>query len=108
VGCAWATLVVNCSMLALACGCCAPRSIYAPCALARMERPHWPTIRLCPRLGVPAGLAILVEVTSFTLMALFIARQGTTLPPQHTRSRPTWPPCCTWCRCRWPSPPVRG
>jgi MATE family multidrug resistance protein len=39
----------------------------------------------CPalQLGVPAGLAIMVEVTSFTLMALFIARQGTTAAAAH-------------------------
>jgi MATE family multidrug resistance protein len=41
-----------------------------------MERPHWPTISHFARLGVPGGMAVLVEVTSFTLMALFIARQG--------------------------------
>ena len=29
------------------------------------------------RLGIPSGLAIAVEVTSFTLVALFVARQGT-------------------------------
>ena len=35
------------------------------------------------RLGVPAGLAVLVEVTSFTLMALFIARLGTLAAAAH-------------------------
>ena len=35
------------------------------------------------RLGLPAGLAILVEVTSFTLMALLIARQGTLAAASH-------------------------
>ena len=35
------------------------------------------------RLGIPAGLAVMVEVTSFTLMALFIARQGTTASAAH-------------------------
>jgi MATE family multidrug resistance protein len=34
-------------------------------------------------LGIPSGLAILVEVTSFTLMALFIARMGTTASASH-------------------------
>ena len=42
-----------------------------------LEPPHWPTIADFARLGVPAALAIMVEVTSFTLMSLFIARQGT-------------------------------
>ena len=35
------------------------------------------------RLGLPAGLAYLVEITSFTLMALFIARLGTTALASH-------------------------
>lgn len=84
VGCAWATLVVNCSMLALAFWLLRTQDIYEPLALwRRMERPHWPTIAGFARLGVPAGLAVMVEVTSFTLMALFIARQGTTASAAH-------------------------
>ncbi len=35
------------------------------------------------RLGIPAGLAIAVEVTSFTLVALFVARQGTLSAASH-------------------------
>jgi MATE family multidrug resistance protein len=35
------------------------------------------------RLGVPAGLSIMVEVTSFTLMALFIARLGSVASASH-------------------------
>lgn len=83
-GCAWATLVVNCSMLALAVWLLRTQDIYAPLQLwRRMEPPHWPTIAGFARLGVPAGLAVMVEVTSFTLMALFIARQGTTASAAH-------------------------
>lgn len=84
VGCAWATLVVNCSMLALALWLLRTQDIYEPLAIwHRLERPHWPTIARFARLGVPAGLAVMVEVTSFTLMALFIARQGTTASAAH-------------------------
>lgn len=84
VGCAWATLVVNCSMLALALWLLRTRSLYRPLALWQpLERPHWPTIAGFARLGVPAGLAVMVEVTSFTLMALFIARQGTVASAAH-------------------------
>jgi MATE family multidrug resistance protein len=35
------------------------------------------------RLGIPSGLAIGVEVTSFTLMALFVARMGTVAAASH-------------------------
>ncbi|WP_010457908.1 MATE family efflux transporter [Acidovorax radicis] len=84
VGCAWATLVVNCSMLALAIWLLRTRDIYRPLHIwRRMEPPHWPTIGGFARLGIPAGLAVMVEVTSFTLMALFIARQGTTASAAH-------------------------
>lgn len=84
VGCAWATLVVNCSMLALAIWLLRTRDIYRPLHIwRRIEPPHWPTIGGFARLGIPAGLAVMVEVTSFTLMALFIARQGTTASAAH-------------------------
>ena len=84
VGCAWATLFVNVSMLALAIWLLRTQSLYTPLGLwRRMEPPHWPTIAGFARLGVPAGLAVMVEVTSFTLMALFIARQGTTASAAH-------------------------
>ena len=84
VGCAWATFVVNCSMLAVAVWLLRTQDTYAPLNLwHRMEPPHGPTIAGFARLGVPAGLAVMVEVTSFTLMALFIARQGTTASAAH-------------------------
>lgn len=84
VGCAWATLVVNCSMLAVAVWLLRTQDLYAPLKIWRpLERPHWPTLAAFARLGIPAGLAVMVEVTSFTLMALFIARQGTTASAAH-------------------------
>lgn len=84
VGCAWATLVVNFGMLALAVWLLRTQTIYTPLQLwRRIERPHLPTLARFARLGVPAGLAVMVEVTSFTLMALFIARQGTVASAAH-------------------------
>lgn len=83
-GCAWATLVVNCAMLAVAVWMLRTRPLYAPLALfAPLARPDWLQIGRLARLGVPGGLAVLVEVTSFTLMALFIARQGATASASH-------------------------
>ncbi|RYF44007.1 MAG: MATE family efflux transporter [Comamonadaceae bacterium] len=84
VGCAWATLVVNYLMLAVALWMVRTQVMYAPYRIWQaMEPPHWPTIRAFARLGVPTGLAIMVEVTSFTLMALFIARLGTVASASH-------------------------
>jgi multidrug resistance protein, MATE family len=83
-GCAWATLVVNYLMLGVACWLLVTQPLYRPYRIwRRLERPDWVAIRGYARLGVPTGLAIMVEVTSFTLMALFIARLGTVAAASH-------------------------
>ncbi|MEY3871967.1 MAG: hypothetical protein RLZZ296_962 [Pseudomonadota bacterium] len=84
VGCAWATLVVNYLLLLLALILLRTNALYLPYRIwARMEKPDWRQIRSFARLGLPAGLAYMVEVTSFTLMALFIARLGTVAAASH-------------------------
>ncbi len=78
VGCAWATLVVNYAMLGVAAWTLRTQPLYREHGIwRRMERPDWRQLGEFLRLGVPGGLAVLVEVTSFTLMALLIARLGT-------------------------------
>jgi len=44
---------------------------------AEWEWPRWDRIRPLLRLGVPMGLTYLIEITSFTLMSIFITRLGT-------------------------------
>jgi MATE family multidrug resistance protein len=84
VGCAWATLVVNTLMLLAGLWLLRTQDIYKPYHLwRRPEKPDWPVIRRFLALGVPAGLSIMVEVTSFTLMALFIARLGAVALASH-------------------------
>jgi MATE family multidrug resistance protein len=84
VGCALATLLVQCLMLAVALWLLRTRELYRPYALwQRLEKPHWPTLAAFARMGIPSGLTILVEVTSFTLMALFVARLGTVAAASH-------------------------
>lgn len=84
VGCAWATLVVNSLMMLTGLWLMRTQDIYQGYDLWRWpERPQWPVLRHFLRLGVPAGLCIMVEVTSFTLMALFIARQGSVASASH-------------------------
>ena len=84
VGCAWATLAVNYLLLALAFVMLRKNAMYKPYEIWKtMEKPDWPQIRQFARLGIPGGLAYLVEVTSFTLMALFIARLGTEASASH-------------------------
>ena len=84
VGCAWATLCIHYLMLALALWLLRTRHFYAPYRLwQRIEAPHWATQRNFLRLGVPSGLTIGVDVTSFTLMSLFIARLGVVASASH-------------------------
>ncbi|MBO9515729.1 MAG: MATE family efflux transporter [Variovorax sp.] len=84
VGCGWATLVVNYTMLGAAIWLLRTEATFRALRFwQRIEPPDWAQIRQFARLGVPAGLAVLVEVTSFTLMALFIARLGTTATAAH-------------------------
>ena len=84
VGCAWATLVVNTLMLLAGLWLLRTQDIYRPYHLwRRPEKPDWPVIGRFLALGVPAGLSIMVEVTSFTLMALFIARLGAVALASH-------------------------
>lgn len=84
VGCAWATLIVNYLLLGWAIVMLRTQVLYQPFQIWQpMERPDWRQIGSFARLGIPGGLAYLVEVTSFTLMALFIARLGTLASASH-------------------------
>ena len=84
VGCALATLLVQCLMLIVTLWLLRTRALYQPYQLwQRLEKPHWPTLAAFARIGVPSGLTILIEVTSFTLMALFVARLGTVAAASH-------------------------
>lgn len=84
VGCALASLVVGYGLLAVALWMLRTRPMYQPYQIwQRMEAPNWREIGSYARLGVPSALAVTVEVTSFTLMALFIARQGAAAAGSH-------------------------
>ena len=83
-GCAWATLAVTLMMLSLALWLLRSQDFYKPYRIwVAMEKPHAPTLLRFIRLGLPSGLAIGVEVTSFTLMSLFIARLGVVATSSH-------------------------
>ena len=83
-GCAWATLLVDYAIAVLAVVLMRRQKLYQPLRIwQRMEAPNWAHLRSFLRLGVPAGLSILVEVTSFTLVALFVARQGALSAASH-------------------------
>jgi MATE family multidrug resistance protein len=83
-GCAWATLAVTLMMLSLALWLLRTQDFYKPYRIwAPMEKPNAATLLRFLRLGLPSGLAIGVEVTSFTLMSLFIARMGVVATASH-------------------------
>ena len=46
--------------------------------MRRLRPPHGPSLRALLRLGLPMGASVLVEVTAFSFMGLFIARLGST------------------------------
>ena len=84
VGCAAATAVVSWILLGLAWLDLGTSRSLRPYAMLRgWERPHPPTLLALLRLGAPIGLSLLIEVSAFTLMALFIARLGDTVLAGH-------------------------
>jgi MATE family multidrug resistance protein len=71
--------------------CCAVRRTGPLEIFTRWEWPRWDRIQPLLRLGLPMGLTYLIEITSFTLMSIFITRMGTdTL--RGIRSSPTSAP----------------
>ncbi|RZT98052.1 MATE family efflux transporter [Rivibacter subsaxonicus] len=84
VGCAVATLLIQLALVATGGLMLARHAAYRSLQLfSPWSRPHGPTLRELLRLGIPAGASVFFEVTGFTLMAIFIARQGTTALAAH-------------------------
>ena len=58
--------------------------VYADLALtARLERPHWPTIRELLRIGVPMGVTVLMEAGLFIATTLTIGTLGAETVASH-------------------------
>ena len=84
IGCALATVLVNSSMVLIALALLRFNRLYDELILwKRLESPDWIAIKNMLRLGVPNGLSVTVEVTSFTLMALLISRMGEVASAAH-------------------------
>lgn len=78
-GCALATLIVQCTLAGVAALMLTRHPAYRKLQLFRAwSRPRWSVQRELLRLGLPSGAALFFEVTGFALMAVFIARLGTT------------------------------
>ncbi len=84
VGCAWATLIVYLVLVSVGLVLMASQRSYAVYEIWRKpEAPDWQQLRGFLQLGIPAGLAVLVEVSTFTFMALFSARLGSVALSAH-------------------------
>lgn len=84
MGCALATVLVTVGMAFCAVVLMKNSKLYQPFALwQKLEPPDAAQLKQMARLGIPNGFSVLVEVTSFTLMALFIARLGTAASASH-------------------------
>ena len=78
-GCALATAIVNAAQLATMWALLRRDPFYAAFGLrGRFAAPRRESLAALLRLGVPMGASIMVEVTGFTSMALFISRIGAT------------------------------
>lgn len=85
VGCAVATALVMWSQLTVALLVLRRDPFYAPFQLwgHGLRPPDRQALAAQLRLGLPMGLSILIEVSGFALMAVFIARLGTTAVAGH-------------------------
>ncbi len=84
VGCAWATFTANCLIFLAAFITLRQLDIYKPLALfSHFEKPDGKRLKAYASLGVPAGLASMVEVTSYALMGLLVARMGIVATASH-------------------------
>ncbi|WP_423196832.1 MULTISPECIES: MATE family efflux transporter [unclassified Cupriavidus] len=83
-GCALASIIVSYLWCVIAVLILRFDRRYAALAIFSVcERPRWGRIRAQLRLGVPMGLTYLIEITSFTLMSVFITRLGLTTLAGH-------------------------
>lgn len=83
-GCGLASTLINWALALVGFTLLAKLDVFTPLAIfSRFCWPVWARQKAILTLGVPMGLSYLIEVTSFTCMALFIAQFGTTTLAGH-------------------------
>ena len=83
-GCALASTTINWGLAVVGMLLLTRVDVFKPFAIfAHFCWPVWRRQAAQLRLGIPMGLSYLIEVTSYTFMALFIARFGTTTLAGH-------------------------
>ncbi|GCB03018.1 MATE family efflux transporter [Ralstonia sp. SET104] len=83
-GCALASMIISWLWFVAAAAILMRNPAYKPLAIfTHYSPPNGARLRALVRLGVPMGFTYLIEITSFTLMAIFIARLGTVVLAGH-------------------------
>lgn len=83
-GCALASMIISWLWFVAAAAILMRNPAYAPFSIfTHYSPPNRTRLWALIRLGVPMGLTYLIEITSFTLMAIFIARMGTVVLAGH-------------------------
>ena len=84
LGCAWATMAsMWFNLLAMVWWMRRSPAYRSTWPLGRFEPPHWPTLASQLRLGLPIGVTYFAETSAFGLIALLVARFGTTEVAAH-------------------------
>ncbi len=84
LGCAWATLAtVTFNLLALLWWMHHSSAYRASWPFSHFEPPHWPQIKTLLKLGLPIGITYFAETSAFSLIALLIAKFGSTQMAAH-------------------------
>jgi MATE family multidrug resistance protein len=83
-GCAMASTLINCLVAVIGITVLLRVEFFRPFAVfGRFCWPVWQRQKVLLKLGIPMGLSYLIEVTSYTFMALFISHFGTTTLAGH-------------------------
>ena len=84
LGCAWSTLLCVWFNLAGLLWWMRRSSAYrSTWPFERFERPHWPQVRGLLKLGLPIGVTYFAETSAFSLIALLVAKFGSTQVAAH-------------------------
>ena len=84
LGCAWSTLAcVWFNLLALLWWMRRSHAYRSTWAFDRFEPPDWPQLRALLKLGLPIGVTYFAETSAFSLIALLVARFGSTQVAAH-------------------------
>ncbi len=85
IGCAWSTMVcIWFSLGAMLWWMRRSPAYRSTWPFAHFEAPHGPTLRILFRLGLPIGVTYFAETSAFSLIALLIAKFGSTQVAAHT------------------------